>query len=263
MSNPILSAETTTSRLALTCVAVDDEPLALEVLADYCAQVPFVRLVATFTDGLAALAYVQAHPVDLLLLDVQMARLTGVALARMLAGGSGTKRPCVVFTTAHPHYAVESYELNATDYLLKPIAFERFLQAVHKVYQQVYPPAPEGMPAPGREGSVAAGDDAMFVRHEHRLQRVAFADILYVEGMKDYLYIHTPTGRILTLQSLRRVEEVLPPSRFVRIHKSFVVAINRIEHVERGKVQVAGRLLPIGETFRDGFMEVLRAHNAL
>ncbi len=248
----------TTPPNLLTCVAVDDEPLALEVLADYCAQVPFVRLVATFTDGLAALAYVQAHPVDLLLLDVQMARLTGVALARMLATGPG--RPRIVFTTAHPHYAVESYELSATDYLLKPIAFERFLQAVHKAYQQVHPVA---APAAAGRADADGTTDAMFVRHEHRLQRVAFADILYVEGMKDYLYIHTPTGRILTLQSLRRVEEVLPPSRFVRIHKSFVVAINRIEHVERGKVQVAGRLLPIGETFRDGFMEVLRAHNAL
>lgn len=244
----------------LTCIAVDDEPLALEVLADYCAQVPFLRLVATFADGLAALAYVQQHPVDLVLLDVQMARLTGVALARMLAGSSGPARPCIVFTTAHPHYAVESYELNATDYLLKPIAFERFLQAAHKVYRQLHP-APA--PSPTHEGSDGAGADAMFVRHEHRLQRVAFADILYVEGMKDYLYIHTPTGRILTLQSLRRVEEVLPPSRFVRIHKSFLVAISRIEHVERGKVQVAGRLLPIGETYRDAFTEVLRAHNYL
>ena len=250
----------------LTCAILDDEPLALDLLADYCAQVPFLELKGQFHDALAGLAFLQDYPVDLVFLDINMPRLTGLQLVQLLP----VPAPRIIFTTAFDQYAVQSYTLNAADYLLKPIAFDRFLQAVGKVRPTgvagapplpapVAPAAPVAVPAP----PTTAPADAMFVKNEHRLQRVAFEDILYIEGMKEYLMLHTITGNILTLQSFRRVEEVLPAERFARIHKSFLVALSRIEHVERGKVQVAGRLLPVGDTYRESFAELIRAHHQL
>ena len=245
----------------MTCVILDDEPLALDLLADYCAQVPGLELKAQFDDALAGLAYLQDNPVDVVFLDVHMPRLTGVQLAQLLPQPG----PRIVFTTAYDQYAVRSYELNAADYLLKPIAFERFVQAVQKVRQQLQaasvPGAAPVFTAAAPAESVAA--DAMFVKNEHRLQRVAFDDLLYIEGMKEYLMLYTTTGKVLTLQSFRRVEEVLPPDRFARIHKSYLVALSHIEHVERGKVQVAGRLLPIGDTYRESFNALIKAYNQL
>ena len=255
--------------LRLTCAILDDEPLALDLLADYCAQMPFLELKGRFHDALAGLAFLQDNPVDVVLLDISMPRLTGLQLVQLLP----VPAPRIIFTTAFDQYAVQSYTLNAADYLLKPIAFDRFLQAVNKVRPvagaaaamgsntaSTLPAAVEAAAAPA---APVAPADAMFVKNEHRLQRVAFDDILYVEGMKEYLMLHTTAGNILTLQSFRRVEEVLPPERFARIHKSFLVALSRIEHVERGKVQVAGRLLPVGDTYRDAFAELIRTHQQL
>ena len=244
----------------MTCVILDDEPLALDLLADYCAQVPGLELQAQFDDALAGLAYLQDNPVDLVFLDIHMPRLTGVQLAQLLPQPG----PRIIFTTAYDQYAVRSYELNASDYLLKPIAFERFVQAVQKVRQQLQAPATPGtVPSATTAPTEPVAADAMFVKNEHRLQRVAFDDLLYIEGMKEYLMLYTTTGKVLTLQSFRRVEEVLPPDRFARIHKSYLVALSHIEHVERGKVQVAGRLLPIGDTYRESFNALIKAYNQL
>ncbi|GAA4014521.1 LytTR family DNA-binding domain-containing protein [Hymenobacter fastidiosus] len=248
----------------LTCVILDDEPLALDLLADYCAQVPGLELKGQFDDALAGLAFLQDHPVDIVFLDIHMPRLTGLQLAQLLPAPG----PRIIFTTAYDQYAVRSYELNAADYLLKPIAFPRFVQAVQKVRQQlsstgVLPGGPGPAGPTGPVESLPVAPDAMFVKNEHRLQRVAFADILYIEGMKEYLLIYTTTGKILTLQSFRRLEEVLPPERFARIHKSFVVALRCIEHVERGKVQVVGRLLPIGDTYREAFVNLIKPYQQL
>ncbi|WP_303312655.1 LytTR family DNA-binding domain-containing protein [Hymenobacter sp. BT730] len=247
----------------LTCVIIDDEPLALDVLAGYCAQVPMLELKGRFHDALEALTFVQYTPIDLAFVDIHMPRITGLQLAQLLPRPG----PRVVFTTAYHQYAVESYSLSATDYLLKPIAFERFLQAVNKVRTALFTGQPLPLPPPAlaepAAPASAAAPDAMYVKTEHRLQRIAFDDILYIEGQKEYLMLYTESGKIMTLQSFLRVEEVLPPERFARIHKSYIVALNRIEHVERGKVQVAGRLLPIGDTYRDIFNLRIRAQNLL
>ncbi len=242
----------------MTCVILDDEPLALDLLADYCAQVPGLELKGQFDDALAGLAFLQDNPVDVVFLDIHMPRLTGVQLAQLLPQPG----PRIVFTTAYDQYAVRSYELNAADYLLKPIAFERFVQAVQKVRQLLQPPAATATTTTASAAEPTTAD-AMFVKNEHRLQRVAFDDLLYIEGMKEYLMLYTTTGKVLTLQSFRRVEEVLPPDRFARIHKSYLVALSHIEHVERGKVQVAGRLLPIGDTYRETFNALIKAYNQL
>lgn len=237
----------------LTCVIVDDEPLATAVLGRYCAQLPFLQLVATFHDSLAALAFLQTTCVDVVLLDIDMPGLSGVQLAQILPTGTSTR---LLFTTAHDQYALQGYELGVADYLLKPIAFPRFVQALTRLQQQL----PIVLP----ESSVAASTEAMFVKHEHRLQRVAFEDLLYVEGCKEYLLLHTVDGsKILTLQSFRRVEEVLPAHRFARIHRSYLVALHHIDHVERHKVQVAGQLLPVGDTYREPFLAMIRQSNHL
>jgi DNA-binding LytR/AlgR family response regulator len=233
----------------LTCVIVDDEPLATAVLGRYCAQLSFLQVVATFHDSLAALAFLQTTAVDVVLLDIDMPGLSGVQLAQILPARAGTR---LLFTTAHDHYALQGYELGVTDYLLKPIAFPRFVQALTRVQQAL-----------ATETSSPAAD-AMFVKHEHRLQRVAFETLLYVEGCKEYLRLHLADGsKLLTLQSFRRVEEVLPPHRFARIHRSYLVALNRIEHVERSKVQLAGHLLPLGEAYREAFLALLRTSHQL
>jgi two-component system, LytTR family, response regulator len=241
------------SRFPLSCVVVDDEPLALKVLADYCTQVPFLALRGQFHDALTAVAFLQDTPVDVVFLDIQMPRLTGLQLAQLLPQPG----PRIIFTTAHPDYAVQSYELPALDYLLKPISFERFVQAAHRARAVLQPPAPAEIPEP------AAADEALFVRHDNRLRRVPINDLYYVEGQKEYLMYYTATGKILTLQSFRKLEELLPTGRFVRIHKSYLINLRHLEFVERHRVQVHGASLPIGETYREAFLELLRYHGKL
>ncbi|UOR05291.1 LytTR family DNA-binding domain-containing protein [Hymenobacter aerilatus] len=238
----------------LSCVLIDDEPLALDVLAGYCAQLPFLTVQAQFHEATAALAYLRTQPVDVVFLDIQMPGLNGLHLAQLLPAPA----PRIIFTTAYDQYAVRSYELNATDYLLKPVAFERFVQAVSKVYS-----------GPGRSEPalptlpIEPPPEAILVRHEGQLRRVAFSEIQYIEGRKEYLLLHTTQGRLLTLQSFRRAEEVLPPTRFVRIHRSYLIALAHIEYLERGRVRVAGQFLPIGDTYREAFLERLRGYEQL
>jgi len=246
--------ETAATLRVFSCVLIDDEPLALDVLAGYCAQVPFLRVCGQFHDAVAALAFLRAQPIDVVFLDIQMPGLNGLHLAQLLPAPA----PRIIFTTAYDQYAVRSYELNATDYLLKPVAFERFVQAVGKLYGNITQPAP-AQPLPSPEPP----PEAILVRHGSQLRRVAFSEIQYIEGRKEYLLLHTTQGRLLTLQSFRRAEEVLPPTRFVRIHRSYLISLHHVDHLERGRVQVAGHLLPIGDTYREAFLARLRRYEQL
>ncbi|AHJ99258.1 LytR/AlgR family response regulator transcription factor [Hymenobacter swuensis] len=250
--------EPSVTRRPLSCVVVDDEPLALKVLADYCAQVPFLELLGQFHDALTAVAFLQDTPVDVVFLDIQMPRLTGLQLAQLLPAPG----PRIIFTTAHPDYAVQSYELPALDYLLKPISFERFVQAAHRARAALHQPVTANAPTEAPDPAATA-DEALFVRHDNRLRRVLVDDMYYVEGQKEYLMYYTATGKILTLQSFRRLEELLPTGRFVRIHKSYLINLRHLEFVERHRVQVHGASLPIGETYREAFLELLRYHGKL
>lgn len=243
--------ESTLARRPLTCVIVDDEPLALTVLAEYCAQVPFLALKGQFQEALAATEFLQDNPVDVVFLDIHMPRLTGLQLAQLLP----TPAPRIIFTTAHAEYAAESYELPALDYLLKPIRFERFVQAAHRARAALVPVS-AGAPAEPAE-SLA---EALFIRQDNRLRRLLVTDLYYAEGQKEYLMLYTAAGKMLTLQSFRGLEELLPPGRFVRIHKSYLISLRHLEFVERTRVQVHGTSLPIGETYREAFLEHLRYH---
>ncbi len=229
----------------LRCIAVDDEPLALEVLESYIRKVPSLQLAGLCGGALEAIRVLSAGAVDLVFLDVDMPDLTGTQLLRTLK-----HPPLVVFTTAYPDYALEGFELDAVDYLLKPIPFDRFLKAVNKVQERLHPPA---TPAPPALPAAAAQEaNFIFVKTEYKTLRVDLDDILYVEGLKDYVLIHTRQKKIITLLSLNKMVEKLPPSHFLRVHRSFIVAVNKMDSIERNRIRIGDAEIPVGDHYRDG-----------
>ena len=221
-------------------LAVDDEPLALDIISDYVEKIPSMELAKVTTSAFEALQFVQQHPVDLIFLDVQMPELTGIQFLKAING----KCP-VILTTAFPEYALESYELEVTDYLLKPIAFDRFYKAVQKVISSKLPE--------NKSEQQPAG--FIFVKTEHKITKVKLEDILYIEGLKDYISIFTPAERIITLQNMRKMEESLPPAKFVRVHRSYIVSLEKIEFIERSRIRISDKIIPIGDTYRDVFFK--------
>jgi len=237
----------------IRCIAVDDEPLALDIIADYVGKVPELTLVASTTNAIEALTMVQNGEADLVFLDVQMPELTGIQFLKIINGKCD-----VILTTAYPQYALDGYELNVVDYLLKPIAFDRFYRSIQKVLSnranrivQVPVVAPTD-----------SAIDFIFVKTEHKIQRVDLEDILYIEGLKDYISIYTPTERIVTLQNMKKMEEILPPSRFVRVHRSYIVALDKIASIERGRIFIEDKVIPVGDTYRDAFYKFIGDKNA-
>ncbi len=233
------------------CVIVEDEPLARNLLVEYVRKVPALNLIEACSSAIAALEVLRKNPVDILFLDVQMPELTGISLLKVLH-----KRPLVIMTTAYSEYALEGYELDVVDYLLKPITFERFLRAVDKATARLQ--AQRSMPVAESPKSVAAAEQPfVFVKDGTKLVKVVFDDILYVEGLKDYVTIHTKTQKIVSLQRLKVLEEQLPADKFIRIHNSFIVALNAIDVVHKNNVQVRNAMLPIGETYKKTFRDFI------
>lgn len=234
--------------MKLNCVIVEDEPLARNLLTEYVRKVPTLNLVEACSSPLAALEVLRNHAVDLLFLDVQMPELTGISLLKVLQ-----KKPLVVLTTAYSEYALEGYELDVADYLLKPITFERFLRAVDKVTQRL-----EGKQIIMTEKVISETPNPfVFVKDGTKLVKVQLNDILYVEGLKDYVTIHTKQQKITSLQRMKALEEQLPSDKFIRIHNSYIISLQAIEVIHKGEVQVAGTLLPIGDTFKKSFREFI------
>jgi DNA-binding LytR/AlgR family response regulator len=235
--------------MKLNCVIVEDEPLARNLMVEYVRKVPSLNLIEACSSPLMALEVLRKNTIDLLFLDVQMPELTGISLLKVLKN-----KPLVILTTAYSEYALEGYELDVADYLLKPITFERFLRSVDKVVQRLEvqkPPAiVEKVPMPAEQSFV-------FVKDGTKLVKVVFDDILYMEGLKDYVTIHTKQQKIVSLQRLKTLEEQLPSNKFIRIHNSFIVALQAIEVVHKNNVQVKGALLPIGETYKKSFREII------
>jgi len=237
--------------MIIQCIAVDDEPLALNILEDYISKIPYLELKKTFTSALACIEYLKENKVDLLFLDIQMEELSGIQLLKVLKD-----RPEVIFTTAYHNYAIQGFDLDVTDYLLKPISFERFLIAVDKVYEKV---CRRKTPAVQQQDNnkQSSEKDFFFVKTEFRLQKVFLSDILYIEGMGDYVRIVTTTERIMTLQSFKKVESVLVEPRFVRVHRSYMVALDKITSVERNRIRIGDQLIPVGENYRKSFFALL------
>jgi len=237
--------------MKIKCVAIDDEPLALEIIKNYAEKVPFLDLVQTFDNAIESMDFLKNNKVDLLLLDIQMEELTGIQLLNILK-----IKPNVIFTTAYDTFAIAGFELDAIDYLLKPISFERFLKAVNKVYEKLM--VEDMIENKTKEVSNnKTEEDYLFLKTEFRLEKVSFSEILYIEGMGDYLKIVTTTRRLLTLQSLKKMEEILPSNRFYRIHKSYIVALEKIENIEKGRIKIGDKHIPISDTYKKHFFDFL------
>lgn len=236
----------------IRCLVVDDEAPALAILADYIGQVPFLTLAGTTTDPVEALTLVQRGAVDLVFLDIQMPKLTGLQFLKL--SGNRCK---VVLTTAYPEYALEGYEHDVVDYLLKPVSFERFLKAAQKALAQW--PAPSAAPAPVPTPA-APGAGHLFVKGEtkNKYVRVSHADILYVEGLSNYVAIHVPGQRLVTYQTLRELAATLPQPPFLRVHKSYIVSLDHVRMVDGNTVYVGDRLIPVSETYREQLFRLIR-----
>ena len=241
----------------IRCLVVDDEPLAIDILEDYISKIPFLSLTKSFQNPIEALSEVQEGNIDLVFLDVQMPELTGIQFLKIANG-----KCKVILTTAYPQYALEGYELNVLDYLLKPIAFDRFYKAAQKAKEsicnipaaavavEVLPPAPQTII-----------NDFIFVKTEYKIQKIYLNDILFIEGLKDYISIYTKNDRIITLQSMKKIDEALPDHLFVRVHKSYIVALDKIESIERSRIAIADKIIPIGDTFREYFFKMIEDKN--
>jgi len=241
----------------MNCLIVEDEPLARNLLTEYVRKVPYLRLLDACSSPLAALDLLRREPVDLLFLDIQMPEITGLTLLKILQ-----KPPLVILTTAYSEYALQGYELDVVDYLLKPVTLERFLKAVDKAAQRLgvglAPPAAPGPAFPGP--APAAAEPAppfVFVKDGTKLVKVRWSDILYVEGLKDYVVIHTRTQKIVTLQRLKALETQLPADRFIRIHHSYIIALDAIDVVHKGEVQIGAALIPVSDSYRKAFREFI------
>ncbi|MBK0379579.1 LytR/AlgR family response regulator transcription factor [Mucilaginibacter segetis] len=239
----------------IRCLVVDDEPLALHILEDYISKMPFLQLIKSTTNPIEALTMVQDGNIDLVFLDVQMPELTGIQFLRIANG-----KTKVILTTAYPQYALEGYELDVVDYLLKPIAFDRFLKSVQKAQSVLQPAAKPVAPAePAQQDDFLS--DFIFVKTEHKIQKVYLHDILYIEGLKDYVSIFTDAERIITLQGMKKMDDALPDKHFIRVHKSYIVAINKIDSIERSRIFIGDKVIPVGDTYRDDFFKVIDGKN--
>lgn len=241
--------------IKLKCIAVDDEPLALDIIEDYVSKVPFLELVKRTENAIEALQLVQAGGIDLVFLDIQMPELTGIQFLKIANGKAN-----YILTTAYSQYALESYDLNVSDYLLKPIAFDRFYKAVEKVHNQVKIAEPVAAPQSFAASAPASTpvnpiQDFIFVKTEHKIQKIQLDDILYIEGLKDYISIYTKAERVITLQNMKKMDETLPKGQFVRVHKSYIISLDKIESIERSRISICGKIIPIGDTYRDEFFK--------
>jgi two-component system, LytTR family, response regulator len=223
----------------ITCIAVDDEPLALELMETYILQVPGLHLLRTFTDAVSAWSFIQKNPVDLLFLDIQMPDISGLQMAKSLE----KRKPLVIFTTAFSKYAVEGFNVHAVDYLLKPFEFNRFKEAVDKAVE---------IKALSEKSPVQTEEKAVFVKSDYQNVRIPTKDIHFIEGFDDYIRIHVDTGKsIYTLMSLKSMLEKLPENEFIRVHRSYIVPINRIQRVFNQQIQLGNKDIPIGKSYID------------
>lgn len=234
----------------MNCVIIEDEPLARNLLIDYVKKVPSLNLIEAFSNPLAAMETLRSASIDLLFLDVQMPEITGISLLKILK-----KKPLVVLTTAYSQYALEGYELDVADYLLKPITFERFLKAVDKVTQRLESSAPVIQPVTPEQSTSATA--FIFVKDGTKLVKVKLDEILYIEGLKDYVTIYTTSSKVVTLQRLKALEEQLPSNKFIRIHNSYIVSLDAIDVIQKNEVQIKGVVLPVGDTYRKSFREFI------
>lgn len=231
--------------MSINCIIIEDEPLALERTKNYVLKLPFLNLISTFDNGIDALVYLKSNKVDLIFLDINLGELAGIQLLE-----SGNIHCEVIIITAYQEHALKGFELNVTDYLMKPYSFDRFLQAVNRAQDNLSKTVTENK------------KDFIFIKTEYRLEKIALNEILYIEGMRDYRRIHTIHKKIMTLQTFKELEQEIPANVISRVHKSFMVSIDKIESIERDRIKIKDILIPISETYKKPFFELINFKNS-
>ena len=235
--------------MILSCAIIDDEPLAAELLASYVSKTPGLRLAGVYESAVTAMKELRERPVDLLFLDIQMPELSGLEFATLLP-----KDTRIIFTTAFDRYAIDGYKVDAADYLLKPVSYDRFAASVNKVIEWF---------ETNERRKTAARDRFVYVKSEYKLIRLDFDDILYIEGLKDYvkIYFEAPRKPVLSLVNMKRVEDCLPKPQFMRVHRSFVVNMAKVSMVDRGRIVVGDVFIPVSESYKNQVQEYLDSHS--
>jgi DNA-binding LytR/AlgR family response regulator len=241
--------------MTLNCIAVDDEPLALGLVSKFIEQTAFLHLAGKYAGAVDALNAIHTQQIDLVFLDIQMPDLNGMELARVL--GNATDRPRIIFTTAYNQFALEGYKVDALDYLLKPFNYLEFLRAAQKALHYAELLNKSGTQPPLVNENEQADHNCIFLKVEHQLVRIDLDDILYFEGLKDYVRVELRnTGKaILSLTSLKALEEKLPPKRFIRVHRSFIVSLDKITSMTKSSILVGKKLISIGDQYKDVFRQ--------
>ena len=228
----------------LTCIAIDDEPLAHQIIVDYSAKVGFLDLVKSFTNPLEALTFLQTHLVDIVFIDIQMAEITGLNLVSLLPTSCK-----IIFTTAYKEYAVEAYNLNAIDYLLKPFSFERFLQAILKVSVESSKPKITQAHDEQEEKHTT-----LYVKTDKKIVALATQNLFYIQGLKDYVILMSTNGKLIARESIKHLEEMLGEEKFMRIHKSYIISLQHIDFIEGNFLQISGSKIPIGSSYKQALL---------
>lgn len=233
--------------MKLRTISIDDEPLALRLVSEYISKTPFLELVGSFDNPLDAIEFLSSQAVDLVFVDIQMPDLTGIEFVRSLENA-----PKIIFTTAYEKYALEGFKLNAIDYLLKPFSYEEFLKAAGKARKQLELETSSQL-------SIEANNQFLFLKSEYKIRRINFNDILYIEGLKDYIKVYTTSEDkpVLSLNSIKSLEQKLPEDRFMRVHRSFIVNLDRIETIERSRIIFGKTYIPVSDQYKDKFQEFL------
>lgn len=233
----------------LRCLIIDDKPLAIDILVEYVSKIPFLELFATTTNPIDGLRILREQQIDLVFLDIQMPGLTGLQFIK-IAG----KQSKIILTTAYAKYALDGYEHDVIDYLLKPIAFDRFYRAAEKALQALVPCNKVNLSGITQ---IVPAQELLFVKTEYRIQKIDLKDILFVESIQNYISITTKLERILSLQSLKNMEGQLPEKEFVRVHKSFIIALRHISSIERSRIKISDHSIPIGDSYRRSFYNLI------
>lgn len=233
--------------MKLKTIAIDDEPLALQLVSEYIRKTPFLEPVGAFDNPLDAIDFLSNQEVDLIFVDIQMPDLSGIEFTRSLEGEHK-----IVFTTAYEKYALEGFKLNALDYLLKPFSYEEFLKAAMKAHKMAELQA-------GAPTTIEANNQFLFLKSEYKIRRINFNDILYIEGLKDYIKVYTTTEAkpVLSLNSIKSLEQKLPEGRFMRVHRSYLVNLDKIETIERSRIVFGKTYIPVSDQFKEKFQEYL------
>jgi two-component system response regulator LytT len=240
--------------MTLNCIAVDDEPLALGLVCKFIEQTPFFKLVGRYTSAVEALKAIHSQKIHLVYLDIQMPDLNGIELARVI--GKATETPRIIFTTAFEQFSLEGYKVDALDYLLKPFNYEEFLRTAtkaHSYYELINRPGPTTVVVESEH----ADDQYLFLKVEYQLVRIALDDILYIEGLKDYVKVHLKNTEktVLSLTSLKALEGKLSPRKFMRVHRSFIVALDKISSMTKNSLQIGKKSIAVGDQYKDAFKQ--------